>query len=86
MDGQDCRVGRYVDRQGRVREVRIEQLHPAVVAALRRMTPGERMEAGLRHSNALRSQAMDAIRTQHPAWTEDEVRAELLRRTRGRRP
>ena len=85
-DQADTRVGTYTDRTGRVRELRIEQPDPAVVAALRRMTPGERIEAGLRHSNALRRSVMDVIRHRHPDWTDAQVRAELLRRMDGRRP
>lgn len=82
-DGRDCRVGSYVDRQGRVRDVRIERLDPRVVEALRRMTPGERIEAGLRHSDLLRESARAVIEHQHPGWTREQVRAELFRRMHG---
>lgn len=82
-DERDCRVGTYVDRQGRVRDVRIEPLHPRVVEALRRMTPGQRIEAGLRHSDLLRESARALIEHQHPDWTREQVRDELFRRMHG---
>lgn len=80
---QDRRVGTYVDRAGRVREVRVESIDPHVVQALRRMTAGERIEAGLRHSDLLRESARALIAHQHPEWTGERVRQELFRRMHG---
>jgi hypothetical protein len=82
-DMQDRRVGTYVDRAGRSREVRVETVDPSVVRALRRMTPGERIEAGLRHSDLLRESARALIVHQHPQWAPEQVSAELFRRMHG---
>lgn len=82
-DGQDRRTGTYVDRAGRVRSVRIELPDPHVVEALRRMSPGERIEAGLRHSDLLRQQARSVVESRHPDWSPAQVTAELYRRMHG---
>jgi hypothetical protein len=82
-DVQDCRIGTYRDRSGRLRDVRIERVDPRVVEALRRMTPGERIEAGLRHSDLLRESARALIEHQHPEWSREQVRDELFRRMHG---
>lgn len=82
-DGQDRRVGSYVDRSGRVRSVRIELPDARVVEALRRMSPGERIEAGLRHSDLLREQVRAFVERRHPDWTPAQVGAELYRRMHG---
>lgn len=80
---QDRRVGIYIDRAGRARDVRIEWPDERIVRALRGMTPGERMEAGLRHSDLLRRHARTAIEHRHPGWSAAEVTAELCRRMHG---
>jgi len=85
IDFQDTRVGTYVDRKGRSREVRIEQVDPALVLAFRRMTPEQRLNAGLRHSAFICKQAQAFIAAKHPDWTTEQVRSELARRTLGRR-
>ncbi|HEU0012835.1 MAG TPA: hypothetical protein VFQ45_04090 [Longimicrobium sp.] len=85
IDFQDTRVGTYVDRRGRHREVRIEQVDPALIAAFRRMTPEQRLAAGLKHSAFISRQARAFISAQNPTWTQAQVRDELARRTLGRR-
>lgn len=84
-DMQDTRLGTYVDRRGNVREVRMELLDPAVIRALRRMTPEQRVESALKHSVFLRRQSRAFLESLHPDWTEEQVNAELARRFLGRR-
>ena len=84
-DMQDTRVGTYVDRRGNVREVRVELLDPAIIKALRKMTPEQRIESGLKHSVFLRRQARAFLEGLHPDWTAEQVNAELARRFLGRR-
>jgi hypothetical protein len=84
-DMQDTRVGTYVDRRGNVREVRIEITDPARVRALRKLTPEERIQSGLRHSVFLRRQARAFLESLHPDWTVEQINAELARRFLGRR-
>jgi len=84
-DMRDTRVGTYVDRRGNVREVRIELLDPAIIRALRKMTPEQRIESCLRHSVFLRRQARTFLEGLHPDWTVEQVNAELSQRSHGRR-
>ena len=84
-DMQDTRVGTYVDRRGNLREVRIELPDPAIVRALRKLTPEQRIESGLRHSVFLRRQARVFLESLHPDWSGDQINAELARRFLGRR-
>jgi hypothetical protein len=82
-DMQDTRVGTYVDRRGNIREVRVEIPHPAIVRALRKLTPEQRMESGLHHSVFIRRQARSFLESLHPEWTVEQVNAELARRFLG---
>lgn len=82
---QDTRVGTYVNRRGNLREVRIKITDPAIIRALRKMTPQERIESGLRHSVFLRQQARAFLESLHPDWTTEQVDAELARRFLGPR-
>lgn len=82
---QDTRVGTYVDRRGNLREVRIELPDPAIVRALRLITPEERIQSGLRHSVFLRRQTRAFLESLHPDWTVEQVNAEIGRRFLGRR-
>lgn len=54
-------------------------LHPAQIAAYRRMTPAEK----LRRMSALywmaRRMKMAALKSQHPDWTEEQIVAETSR-------
>ena len=84
-DMQDTRAGTYVDRRGNVREVRIELLDPAIVRALRKLSPEQRIESGLRHSVFLRRQARAFLEALHPEWTVEQLNAELARRFLGPR-
>lgn len=84
-DMQDTRIGTYVDRRGNVREVRMELLHPAIIRALRSMTPEQRIESALKHSVFLRRQARAFLESLHPDWSEEQVNAAVARRFLGRR-
>ena len=81
----DNRVGTYVDRRGNVRDVRIELPDPAIIRALRKMTPEQRIESGLKHSVFLRQQTRAFLESLHPDWSAEQVNGELARRFLGRR-
>lgn len=59
---------------------RIEVIDDATAEMFRSMTPGERIRAGLSEYDFARRMAEAGARHQHPAWTDDEIRAEVLRR------
>jgi hypothetical protein len=82
-DMQDTRIGTYVDRRGNLREVRMEIPDPAIVRALRKRTPEQRMETGLRHSVFLRQQTRAFLEGLHPDWTPEQVNQEMARRFLG---
>lgn len=56
-----------------------EGLHPAQVAALRKMTPARRLELGLQFIGEMRQLKAAALHAQHPDWSAAQV-AEALRR------
>jgi hypothetical protein len=55
-----------------------EGLHPEQIAALRKMTPGRRLEIGLDFIEEMRQLKGAALRAQHPDWTESQI-AQALR-------
>jgi hypothetical protein len=48
-------------------------LHPAQVAAFRRMTPAEKLEIALQLRQAAWELKAAGLRTQHPEWSEEQV-------------
>jgi hypothetical protein len=60
-----------------------EPLHPKVVEALRRMTPGQRMLRALQANDLVRVMIRATLRSQHPEWDEARVNWELVRRVLG---
>lgn len=57
-----------------------ENMHPAQVAAIRRMTPGERLDAGVEMMHAARRFQAAALGTMHPDWSDEQISAEVRRR------
>ncbi len=55
-----------------------EKLHPEQIKALRRMTPGRRLEIGLAFMEEMRLFKAAALRAQHPDWTGPQI-AQALR-------
>ncbi len=55
-----------------------EDLHPAQVEALRKMTPAERLEVGMAFIESMRELRAAVLRQDHPEWTEQQI-AEALR-------
>jgi len=55
-----------------------EDLHPAQVAALRKMTPARRLELGMAFIEQMRELRAVMLRTEHPDWTAAQV-AQALR-------
>jgi hypothetical protein len=51
------------------------------VEILRRMTPAQRLDIAMEMSDATREGALSRIRSEHPDWTDWQVKRELLRLT-----
>lgn len=64
-------------------ELRIEEIDAADAAILRRLTPAERVERGLRMGAFARGVIEAGVRRRHPEWSDEQVRAETLRRFAG---
>lgn len=58
-------------------------LHPKVVEALQRMTPGQRMLRALEANETVRAMIRATLRARHPEWDEARVNKELIRRVLG---
>jgi hypothetical protein len=56
-----------------------DDLLPAQIAALRRMTLAERFERGLRFLRLTREWLAAGVRARHPDWPEPRVREETRR-------
>ena len=54
-----------------------DTLHPAQVAAYRRMTPQQKLEQSMLMYWAARALKADHLRKQHPNWTEAEIEARV---------
>jgi len=58
-----------------------EVMHPAQIAAMRRLTISERFALGLRFLRSARAWLASGIRARHPEWDEERVAAEVRRAT-----
>jgi len=56
-----------------------EQMHPVQIAALRKMSCGERLAKGMAFLRSARALLEAGVRTRHPGWTAVQVRAETQR-------
>ena len=56
-----------------------EAMHPAQIAAMRRLTLSERFALGLRFLRSARGWLASGIRARHPEWNEERVTAEVRR-------
>jgi len=54
-----------------------EPLHPAQIAAYRKMSPAKKIEQALAMYWAARKLKADALRQWHPEWTEAEIEARV---------
>lgn len=50
-----------------------EGLHPAQIAALRKMTPARRLELGMAFIEQMRELRGAMLRKEHPEWTPEQV-------------
>ena len=50
-----------------------EDLHPAQIAALKKLTLAQRLELGMSLINEMRSLRAAILRQEHPEWTEEQV-------------
>jgi Rv0078B-related antitoxin len=60
----------------------VENVHPEKARALGRMTPVQRLEAGLRFIEQAREFKAAALRVHNPHWTEEKIRRAVTRWTR----
>ena len=68
----------------RLDDGQIEVVDDAVAELLRRKTPAERVAMLLEANVTLRALVEGGLRTQHPDWTGEQIKAEVTRRmTRG---
>ena len=51
-----------------------EEIDPEDVKVLRRMTPAQRLERGLRFMEQAREFKAAGLRVHHPGWTEEQIR------------
>ena len=56
-----------------------EPMHPAQIAAMRRLTLSERFTLGLRFLRSARGWLASGIRARHPEWSEEQVANEIRR-------
>ena len=56
-----------------------EPMHPAQIAAMRRLTLSERFALGLRFLRSARGWHVSGIRARHPEWSEEQVADEVRR-------
>lgn len=50
-----------------------EGLHPEQVNALRKMTPAERLQAGMVFIDGMHELRENVLRQDHPDWTEEQI-------------
>lgn len=62
---------------------RIEVPHQRVAEILRGKTPAERLALVNEMWHAMRSMIQQAVRTDHPEWSNDQVNGEVARRIAG---
>ena len=62
---------------------RIEVIDEATAAAIRAMTPSERLAITGRAHRTARRLVAAGVRNRHPDWTEEQVNREVARRMRG---
>ncbi len=56
-----------------------EPMHPAQIAAMRRLTISERFVLGLRFLRSARAWLESGIRARHPDWDDAQIAAEIRR-------
>ena len=56
-----------------------DDLHPLQIEILRRMTPAQRFDRGLRFLQMTREWLAAGVRSRHPDWPADRVTAETRR-------
>ena len=59
---------------------RIEMVDPAMAEIYRRMPPWRRVQIALDANRTARLVVEGSVRTHHPDWDDDRVRAEVARR------
>ena len=57
-----------------------EDLHPAQIAAIRKMTAGQRLDAAVEMMHAARRFQAAALGVIHPEWSREQIDAEVRRR------
>ena len=57
-----------------------DDFHPAQVAAISKMTPGQRLDTAVEMIHAARRFQAAALAAMHPDWSQEQIRAEVRRR------
>lgn len=61
----------------------MDRLDPSMVPVYRKMTPGERLQAGLAATEMIRDRLRAHFADDHPEWSKREVEAAVARRLLG---
>lgn len=56
-----------------------EPMHPAQIAAIRRLPLAERFAVGLRFLRSARALLASGVRARHPDWSEEQIMTEIRR-------
>jgi hypothetical protein len=62
---------------------RLEPLDPVMMEIMRRKTPEERLRIAFQLNRFARQRITLDLHVQHPEWTDEQVRSELVRRMLG---
>ncbi len=57
-----------------------DDFHPAQIAAIQKMTPGQRLDAAVEMIHAARRFQAAALGVMHPEWSQAQIAAEVRRR------
>jgi hypothetical protein len=74
-------VYRLVD--GDLREIAVELADAEIIAALRALSPEERLRKAAAHSRYVRRLLRTQLESLHPEWSEDRLKLEIRRRLLG---
>ena len=66
-----------------MRRVVVEVMDDAMAEIMRRKTEAERLRMAFDMCESVRGMLLNLLRSEHPDWTEDEVRREAARRAGG---
>jgi len=83
MDRADNRTGVFRSVDGELREIAVELADAEIIAALRTLSPEERLAKAAVHSRYLRRALRSQLEALHPEWSEERLKLEIRRRLLG---